>query len=218
MKRIINKLIRLKFLNKNIRLHSSVLLNNLSQLEGKNIIGKGSNICTTIIGRMSYVGNDCQLDNCFIGRYCSISDRVRVISGVHPISECFSTHPAFYSADYIYTYTKKQKFIEQKYFDINKKIKIRIGNDVWIGSDVCILSGVNIGDGAIIGAGAIVTQNVLPYSIVVGVPAKVLRMRFSKDIIEKLLSLKWWTWDEERLRKYEEKFWSKDICFFENYI
>jgi hypothetical protein len=67
-----------------------------------------------------------------------------------------------------------------------------IGNDVWIGSGVKIMAGLQIGDGAIIGAGSIVTKDVAPFSIVAGVPAKLIRMRFPDDIIERIQNLAWW--------------------------
>jgi len=72
--------------------------------------------------------------------------------------------------------------------------KTIIGNDVWIGDSVLIKSGVKVDDGSVIGTGAIVLKNVPPYAIVAGVPAKIIRYRFTPEIIEKLLALKlkWW--------------------------
>jgi len=54
---------------------------------------------------------------------------------------------------------------------------ITIGSDVWIGAGVKILDGVEVGDGCVIGAGAVVTKTIPPYSVVVGVPAKVVKKR-----------------------------------------
>ena len=70
-----------------------------------------------------------------------------------------------------------------------------IGNDVWIGFSTTILNGVRIGDGAIVAAGSVVTKDVEPYSIVAGVPAKIIGKRFSDDMIERLLDLQWWNYD-----------------------
>jgi len=77
---------------------------------------------------------------------------------------------------------------------------VRIGNDVWIGYGVTLLSGAVIGDGAIIGAGAVVRSHVKPYSIVIGNPAKLLRMRFTIERINKLLELNWWNWPDEKIK------------------
>ena len=83
----------------------------------------------------------------------------------------------------------------------DNKGNITIGNDVWIGYEAVILSGVTIGDGAIIGTRAVVTKDVPPYAIVGGSPARVLKKRFSDDIIEKLLKIKWWNWPVEKIAR-----------------
>ena len=76
-----------------------------------------------------------------------------------------------------------------------------MGNDVWIGYEAIILSGVTIGDGAIIGTRAVVTQDVPPYTIVGGVPAKPIRRRFDDATIDALLHLRWWDWPREKLAR-----------------
>lgn len=83
----------------------------------------------------------------------------------------------------------------------DNKGDIVIGNDVWIGYDAVIMAGVTIGDGAIIGTRAVVTKDVAPYSIVGGVPAKEIRKRFAPDVIERLSSLQWWNWPENKIQK-----------------
>lgn len=80
---------------------------------------------------------------------------------------------------------------------------VRIGNDVWICSRAIILSGVTIGDGAAIGAGAVVARDVPPYAVVTGNPARVVRMRFSPDIIARMLEIRWWDWPEEKIIRFE---------------
>ena len=74
-----------------------------------------------------------------------------------------------------------------------------IGNDVWIGHGAVILPGVTVGDGAVVGANAVVTKDVSPYAIVGGAPARVIRMRFADDVVERLMRLAWWDWPLERL-------------------
>lgn len=77
---------------------------------------------------------------------------------------------------------------------------IEIGNDVWIGDNVTIKNGVKIGDGAVIGACALVTKDIPPYAIVGGVPAKIIKYRFEEKIINELLELKWWNFNDEILK------------------
>ncbi len=78
---------------------------------------------------------------------------------------------------------------------------IVVGNDVWIGYEAVILSGVTIGDGAVIGTRAVVTKDVPPYTIVGGIPAKPIRKRFDDAVIERLEALRWWDWEEEKIRR-----------------
>lgn len=87
----------------------------------------------------------------------------------------------------------------------DNKGDIVIGNDVWIGFEAVIMAGVTIGDGAIIASRAVVTKDVPPYSIVGGTPAKLIRKRFTDEQIDKLLRLKWWDWDEEKVRQNIDK-------------
>lgn len=86
-----------------------------------------------------------------------------------------------------------------------------IGNDVWIGDDVTIMSGVKIGDGAVIATGSIVTKNVPAYTIVGGTPAKTLKKRFSKDIIDRLKAVKWWSLPEEVILQHQHLIWSENV-------
>ena len=83
----------------------------------------------------------------------------------------------------------------------DNKGDIIIGNDVWIGYEAVILSGVTIGDGAIIGARAVVTRDIPPYTIAAGVPAKPIRRRFDVETIARLEELRWWDWEEEKIRQ-----------------
>jgi virginiamycin A acetyltransferase len=76
-----------------------------------------------------------------------------------------------------------------------------IGNDVWIGYNATIMAGVNIGDGAIIATNATVVKDVAPYTIVGGNPAQEIRKRFPDDVINKLLDLRWWDWEAEKITR-----------------
>lgn len=100
------------------------------------------------------------------------------------------------------------------HYPVNKD-KLKIGNDVWIGYEAVILSGVTIGDGAIIGARAVVTKDVPSYTIVGGVPAKPIRKRFDEETIQKLEEIRWWDWEEERIKKNVQAIRSGDISMLE---
>lgn len=91
---------------------------------------------------------------------------------------------------------------------------IHIGSDVWIGEGCLIMSGVTIGDGAVVGARSIVTKDILPYSIVVGSPARITRKRFTDEQINRLLDIKWWNWNEQKIIDNAHLLMSEDINSF----
>lgn len=168
-------------------------------LKGDNYIGSNSKLYNCYVDQFSYISSGCIFSKTRIGKYTSIGPFVQVITGIHPTSRFVSTHPAFYSPNRVAgkSYVKQQKFNEYLYTSDNKEWHVEIGNDVWIASNALILAGVKIGDGAIIAAGAVVTKDVPPYAIVGGVPAKVIRYRFSPEEIDKLQNIRWWDKDEE---------------------
>ena len=96
------------------------------------------------------------------------------------------------------------------------KGNIIIQNDVWIGAKSTIMSGVKISNGSVVGAGSVVTKDVPPFAIVVGNPAKVVKYRFTEEQIEKLLSIAWWNWDEQKIRDNAMIMWSDNINEFIN--
>jgi virginiamycin A acetyltransferase len=91
---------------------------------------------------------------------------------------------------------------------------IVIENDVWIGAKSSIMSGVKIGNGAVIGACSVVTKNVPPYAIVAGNPATIIKYRFTEEKIDKLLSICWWDWDEQKIKDNAMLMWSDKINEF----
>ncbi|MGD9639271.1 MAG: CatB-related O-acetyltransferase [Alphaproteobacteria bacterium] len=133
-------------------------------------------------------------DKLIIGKYCSIACGAKFLfnSANHSLSS-LSTYPFPIFFD---EWNVDGRNVTDAW---DNKGNIEIGNDVWIGYDAVILAGVKIGDGAIIGTRALVTKDVEPYSIVGGVPAKTIRKRFSDTVIEKLLEVKWWNWDDEKI-------------------
>ncbi len=183
---------------------------------GKNTCGRRTVVNYSIIGYMTYLGDDCYLPYSYVGKFCSIGDRVKIIAGKHPTSQFVSTHPAFYSTEYLHTFVNKQKFVEHNYCTETDKIKISIGNDVWIGSDARIMEGVKIGNGAIVGAGALVVKDVEPYTIVGGVPAKEIKKRFTPQQISKLESIKWWDKELSEIIKESDCFDDVDLYILNN--
>lgn len=158
------------------------------------VIGGGSTIYSTSIGRYSYCGYDCNIFECVIGSFCSIASDVTIGGAEHPI-EWVSTSPVFEDTK---NSGPKKRFAMHPVKNMPKTI---IGSDVWIGSKAIIKSGVRIGIGAVIGAGAVVTKDIEPYTIVAGCPARPIKKRFTEDIINKLLDSQWWELPEEQLSK-----------------
>ena len=158
--------------------------------------------------KYSYVGYDSQVYNTQIGPFCSIGDFFLCGGATHPM-DWLSTSSAFYGGGNV---GNKHKLAEYEIPDTKLTI---IGADVWVGARATIVAGVRIGIGAVIGTGSVVTHDVPPYSIVAGVPAKVVRYRFSEDVIEKLLDSKWWELPDTVIKKAATEF--KDpIKFLEN--
>ena len=146
------------------------------------------------IGAWTYGRPDCRYQSfgntkLKIGKFCSIAPDVRIfLAGEHPTTTV-STYP------FNYMFNDGDKLPRNN----GSKGDIVIGNDVWIGDGVLILSGVTIGDGAVIAARAVVTRDVVPYSIVGGVPAKIIKMRFNQLTIQELLKIACWDWPIEKI-------------------
>ncbi|MGG3692578.1 CatB-related O-acetyltransferase [Heyndrickxia ginsengihumi] len=178
-----------------------------SNFEGRNRLGYNTRIKNTKVGYASYIASNTNIYHTVIGKYSSIGPNVQTLIGRHPTNTYVSTHPSFFSRTppVELNYVNRQKFQETKSLDDFSHL-IEIGNDVWIGGDVSIIDGVTINDGAIVAAGAVVIDDVPAYSIVAGVPAKVIRYRFDDDIILFLKELKWWNKNKEWIEKYADYF------------
>ena len=149
-------------------------------------------------------------DKLKIGKFCSIACGAKFLfTSANHAMESLSTYPF-------------PIFFEEWGLDAknicdawDNRGDIVIGNDVWIGYEAVILSGVTIGDGAIIGTRAVVTKDVPSYTIVGGVPAKPIRKRFDEETIQKLEEIRWWDWEEERIKKNIQAIQSGDISMLE---
>jgi acetyltransferase-like isoleucine patch superfamily enzyme len=105
---------------------------------------------------------------------------------------------------------KQNGFSLSKKNKIEERKEINIGNDVFIGANVLVLDGVTIGDGVVIGAGAVVNKDIPPYAVAVGCPIRIVKYRFDEDKINRFMKLKWWDWNDERLKTVEENFFDVD--------
>jgi acetyltransferase-like isoleucine patch superfamily enzyme len=129
-----------------------------------------------------------------VGNFCSIAHNVNIYLGGNHRIDWVTTYPFGH--------------IHQDMFNNfdgighpSTKGDVIIGNDVWIGSNVTIMSGVTIGDGAVIANNSHIVKNVNPYSLVGGNPAKLIKYRFTQEQIEKLLEIKWWYWEDDKINK-----------------
>lgn len=181
-------------------------------LHGKNTIGKQAILSGTVlyahasvaayasvvissIGEYTAIGRYTKITHTTIGKYCAISWDCTINALNHPYSAL--TISAFPYVPYVGNFVTSRT---QKY----KNVVIQ--NDVWIGANSVIMPGLTIGNGSVIGAGSVVTKDVPDYAIVTGVPAKVKKYRFSDDIIQTLLLLKWWELDPKIIKENIELF------------
>lgn len=131
------------------------------------------------------------------GKWCAIAHEFRARSSNHAIE---------------FANMQAKLNVRFGFRDVHAREKgpIRIGNACWIGDRVTVLSGVNVGDGAVIGAGSVVTKDVPAFAIVAGSPARIVKMRFEREVVEALLEISWWDWGEERIAR-NKLFFESDL-------
>lgn len=198
IKRVINYFLNSSFEKENVFINGQVKgLQNVT-FEGENAVLDASNFngsikvgFATTFSIHNLIHGDIQ-----IGKYCQFAPYASINTYNHPYK-------------HITSYINKRLLdgMMQNYKTCNKTI---IKNDVWVGKNAIILGGVTVGNGAIIAAGAVVTKDVPNYTIVAGVPAKIIKPRFSKEIIEELLELKWWDKSRKEIDKLRPLF-KKDL-------
>lgn len=151
------------------------------------VIGKHTDIETgTRINGAAYIDSSPEAP-CRIGKFCAIAQNFKVRTANH--------HTGYINSQ------AKFQVAHGFQFPTDTKGPVTIGHNVWIGDDVTVLSGVSIGNGAVIGSGAIVTKDVPPFCIAVGVPAKVVKKRFSEQIIKQLATIQWWNWSDAKIER-----------------
>ena len=139
---------------------------------------------------------DSDCDKLVIGKFCMIASGVKfLLDGNQGHRDWITAYPLSYLLE---GYDVENNTPPPGYTCKGDTV---VGNDVWIGTEALIMQGINIGDGAVIAARSVVTKDVPPYAIVGGNPAKLIRYRFSREEIEKLLLVKWWNWDIEKIRQ-----------------
>ncbi len=176
-----------------------------SQLHGCVNVGERSVIYNAMVSGNIIIGKNTTLwgpniqilaikNSITIGNFCSIARDVT-------IQEYFHDHQKLTTY-----FIGRNIFGEPIENEVLSKGNIEIGSDVWIGTGVQIMSGVKIGHGVVVGANSVITKDIPPYAIVGGVPAKIIKYRFSQTIIDELLLLKWWNWDIEKIKQNKELF------------
>ncbi len=157
-------------------------------------LGKFSRCYNVILGKYSSIRDRSKAMNCVIGNYSVIAKDCEIGLGVHP-TKFLSCHSIFYKNNPWGFHPEWVKPVEE----LDKVTYI--GNDVWIGAKSIIMDGVIIGNGAIVAAGSVVTKDVPPFAVVGGAPAKIIKYRFTQDIIDRLEDIQWWNLPDEELTK-----------------
>ena len=184
------------------------MVDNLSVIDKKAKIYCNAKVFNSSISAYSYLAGHSSLVYASVGKFCSIGSNSIIGLGHHTLNN-LSTSPIF--TERIngtgYCWTDKQNVYPYK--------KVIVGNDVWIGTRVIVVGGVTIGNGAVIAAGAVVTKDVPPYAVVGGVPAKIIKYRFTDDIIRYLEKIQWWNLPDCQLQRCIDLFQKEEISIEE---
>lgn len=198
----------LRFQNSEPRIHSTAKLQGV-KLGRYADIGERVILREVTVGDFTYFERNGEGIYASIGKFCSIASNVRINALEHPM-ERLTTHKVSYRPNEYFRYLG----VDGDFRARRQEKRVVIGNDVWIGHGAVITPGVTVGNGAVIGANAVVTKDVAPYTVVGGVPARVIRKRFDDAVIGRLLALCWWDWPLEKLYEAIPDIQSLDIEAF----
>ena len=144
-------------------------------------------------------------DKLVIGKFCALAKDVKfIMNGANHLMSGFSTYPFYIFGNGWERATPHREAFPYKGDTV-------VGNDVWIGYDAMVMPGVRIGDGAIVATRSVVAADVPPYAIIGGNPAKVIRRRFSDEMIAELLEIAWWNWSADKISRNLEHIMASDL-------
>lgn len=181
---------------RNSRLERFTFVSDDAKVDGSKLdiyarVGRFNHLYYVKMGKHTYTGQNTVIMKTNIGNFTSISWNVTIGGGEHNYKKL---------TNHCFLYNNYDELNEGKEYYNRFMKKTEIGNDVWIGAGSIILRGVTISDGAVVGAGSVVTKDVPPYAIVAGNPARIIKYRFTEEIINELLKIKWWDWTDKKIK------------------
>lgn len=181
-------------------IHERVTLSNV-QLGPWTEVGADNILENVVLGAYSYTGPFGMFQNAVFGKFANVAAQVRVGPTMHPMDRPTLHHFTYRRSWYGFADTDDTEFFAARAARVTT-----IGHDTWIGHGAVVMPGLTVGHGAVIGAGSVVTKDVAPYTVVAGVPARVIRHRFDEATAQALTDLAWWDWDHQTLKERLEDF------------
>ncbi|MDY7081497.1 MAG: acetyltransferase [Halobacteria archaeon] len=181
------------------RVHETAYID-ASELGDWTEVRKDCRIVGSTFDDYSYAMERVQMTYTRLGKFCSVASDARINPSNHPISRPTSHHMTYRRRKYGFDDSR-----DDDVFEWRRDNPVEVGHDVWIGHGATVLPDVTVGNGAVVGAGAVVTDDVEPYTVVCGVPARPVRRRFTEDTATKIEETEWWNWSHDELKKNIEK-------------